>query len=161
MITLKDNERIVYAGKAVLRTPDGKPLPAVPQYRIVPVDETDPACIVELKDNERLIMAGKVNDMKSARERYAAKIAGRELPPWVVDTSLYFIVDAENINPKTGLTYEDEEACKELAKDLANTFAMEMRKIKALERQGIGIADLHEGIRTHEIDKRRIDLDER
>ena len=69
MIKLKENERLVYAGKTALISPSGKPLPAVPQYIVVPADEADPALVVELKENEALIIIGSEHTDREAAEK--------------------------------------------------------------------------------------------
>ena len=137
MIGLKDDERLVYAGQTALRAPNGALLPAVPQYRIVPAEEADPACVVDLKDDERLVMVGTIhNDKKAAEERFAALKKGRECPPLAHGIPLYVKERAENINPKTHLSAGEEQACEPLIKDLVSAFAAHMREVKALERQG-------------------------
>jgi hypothetical protein len=96
-VKLKKNERLVFAGNAALRAPDGTPLPSVPQFVIVGVDEAT-GSVAELKDNERLILAGRVfTDKQRAEERFAALKAGREQPPREVGTPLYVVEDAENL----------------------------------------------------------------
>ena len=105
MITLKENERLVYAGKATLRAPNGEVLPAVPQYMIVSVHEADPAAVVDVQKNERIVLAGHVLEKKRAEERFAAIKAGRTPPPKEGGIPLYFLMDAENVNPKTGLPH--------------------------------------------------------
>ncbi|GHV35797.1 hypothetical protein FACS18949_14470 [Clostridia bacterium] len=138
MITLKENERLVYAGKTALRAPDGTPLPAVPQYMIVPIGAPAAAHAVELADNERLILAGRVyHEKQTAEERFSALKARWEQPPREDGTPLYIKEGAENVNPKTGQTSKTEKAINALATDLLATFAVQMRKIKAAARCGI------------------------
>lgn len=138
MIGLKKNQRLIYAGETALRAPDGSPLPAVPQYMIVTVDEADPACVVELQKNETLVVAGTVhNDKKTAEERFAALKAGREQAARADGIPLYIKEDAENINPKTRLSESEEKACEPLIGDLLTEFSIQVRKKKALERQGV------------------------
>ncbi len=140
---LNKSERIVCAGYAPLPAGGGMPpgtVPpgAVPQYRVVDADEADPASIVELKENERLVLAGTMLDnMKLANERYAALKAGMEPPPREAGISLYIIVDAEDIDPKTGFTQEEKERNKETAKIFLDAFTWHDRKRRAMERQGI------------------------
>lgn len=142
VIGLKENQRLVYAGETALRAPDGTPLPAVPQYMIVSVDEADPAFVAELQDNERLILAGTVhNERISAEERFAALKAGQAQPPRAAGIPLYIKEDAENINPKTRLSESEEKACEPLIGDLVSAFSVQMRKMKALERQGKAVAE--------------------
>jgi len=134
-IMLKENERLVYAGTVALRAPNGEPLPAVARYMIVPVDEADPACVVELKDNERLVLGGQIfTDRKRAEERFAALKAGREQPPREVGTPLYFIENAANINPKTECTYESDKIIETMSKELAEIYALHIRRKQALAR---------------------------
>lgn len=138
MITLEKNERLVRAGMVELRAPNGALLPAVPQYMIVSVDEVDPATVVEAQENERILYGGRIfNDKKRAEERFAALKAGREQPPREVGTPLYFIENAANVDPKTGRTHESEKIIKTLSKEFAEAFAVQKRKEKALEKQGI------------------------
>lgn len=137
MIELKENQRLVYAGETALRAPDGTPLPAVTQYMIVSAEEADPAFIAELSENERLILTGTVHkERKSAEERFAALKAGQAQPPSAAGVPLYIKEDAENINPKTRLSESEEKACEPLIGDLVSAFAAQMRRVKALERQG-------------------------
>lgn len=137
MIGLKKNQKLVYAGETALRAPDGTPLPSVPQYMIVNVEEADPAAVATVKKNDRIILAGRIfNHKQKAEERFAAMKAGREIPPKEENIPLYILTDAENVNPKTGLLYETEKACALAAKDLAALIAIQKRKEKALERQG-------------------------
>ena len=136
IIKLKKNERLIYAGNAPLRAPNGEPLPAVPQYIIVAADEADPAAVREVQKGERVALVGKAfNDYKSAEERFAALKAGRATSPPEVGVPLYILTGAESVNPTKGLTHGQEQACADIAKDLTATFAMHMRKIKAAERQ--------------------------
>lgn len=137
MITLKKNERLVYAGNTALRAPDGTPLSAVPQYMIVPVDEAEPANIVELGDNERLVYGGRVfNNKRAAEERFAALKAGQTQSRRDIGTPLYFIEDAANIDPKTGRTYESEKIIATMAKEFTEVFAVQKRREQALAKQG-------------------------
>ena len=138
MITLEKNERLVYAGEIALRAPNGTPLPAVPQYIIVPVEQADPATVAEVGENERLVYGGRVfTDRQRAEERFAALKAGREQPPREVGTPLYLIEGVENIDPKTGRTHESEKIIKTMSKEFSEIYALQMRKEKALERQGV------------------------
>ena len=137
MIKLKKNERLVYAGEAMLRGPGGAIIPNVPQYVIVSVDDVaDPAAVANVKKNERIVLAGKIGGLQAARERYEAKRAGREMPPKETGIPLYILEDVENINLKTGFTHEEEKAIRALTKDTLAVFSMQMRKRKALEKQG-------------------------
>jgi len=137
MITLHENERLIQAGTVALRAPDGSPLPAVPQYIIVHVDEADTAAAREVQENERVLYGGVVfNDKKRAEERFAALKAGREQPPREIGTPLYFIDGAENVNPTTGRTAEGDKIIGILSKEFAEIFAIEKRKEKALAKQG-------------------------
>ena len=141
MIKLKTNERLIHAGSVSLCAPNGQPLPAVPQYMIVPVEEANPADITDIKGNEQIILAGKIfNDKKTAEERFAAKKTGQKQVPMERGTPLYILEDKSNVNPKTGLTHEEEKFNRALAKDLCEVFAIQMRKNKALERQIAGQA---------------------
>ena len=136
MIRLKENERLVYAGTAPLRAPNGTPLPAVPQYMIVSIEEADPAAVVNLQKNDRIVLAGLIlHEKKRSEERFAAIKAGRVPPPEEGSIPLYMLMDAENINPKTGLPWSVEKACAELSKDLADLYARQERKKKALAKQ--------------------------
>ncbi|MCL2033830.1 MAG: hypothetical protein FWG94_03755 [Oscillospiraceae bacterium] len=110
---LKEHEWLVRAGTIWLRAPDGTPLPAEPQYRIVNADEAGPARVVELQENKRLVLAGRVfNDMALAKERYAAHKEGREIPPREEGIPIYILTDKENVDPKTGLTWEEKRLAK-------------------------------------------------
>jgi hypothetical protein len=133
VIKLKKNERLVFAGNAMLRGPDGKILQNVPQYMIVNADEADPEAVVAVKKNQRVILAGEVfNDLQAARERFdAAEKAGRRpSPPPLKEKGipLYILEDEENVDPKTGLTHEEQRAIKALTKDLLAVFAAQMRE---------------------------------
>lgn len=133
MIKLKKNERLVFAGNTALRAPDGTPLPSVPQFVIIGVDEAAAGGVVELQKNERLILAGRVfNEKQRAEERFAALKAGREQPPREVGTPLYIIEDVENLNQNE---QEQESINADLAKDITALFSLYMRKEKAAERQ--------------------------
>jgi hypothetical protein len=111
VITLKENERLVYAGNTALRAPDGTPLNSVPQYMIVPEDEADPAAVKGIRENERLVPIGIVcTNKKQAEERFAAIKAGRTPPPRESTKTLYIKEDAAKINPKTGLSQAEEKA---------------------------------------------------
>jgi len=123
---LQQHERIVYAGKTALRAPDGTPLEAVPQYMIVSVDEADPASVCVLRENDRLVMVGTVHaDRRAAEERYAAMLEGRACPR-ADGVPIYIKESAENINAKSGLSLEEEKACKPLVDDLVAAFAAVM-----------------------------------
>jgi hypothetical protein len=92
----------------------------------------------QLKKHERLILAGReLNDMKLARERYAAMKAGREIPPSEEGIPLYAILDAAEVNPKTSIPYETAKALRAAGKDLAALIAHQKRKEKAAERQTV------------------------
>ena len=136
MIGLKKDEKLIQAGTVALRAPNGKPLPAVPQYMIVTVDRADPARVVELKENERIMFGGEIlNDKKRAEERFTAIKAGQTPPPKEPKTPLYFIEDAENINPKTGRTAEGDKVIESLTKMFTEAYAIYRRKEKSQERQ--------------------------
>lgn len=129
---LKEYERLIRAGNIPFHAPDGTPLPGVPQYRIVNADEVDPAAVVELKENERLILAGReFNDMKLARERFAAYKSGRKIPPRDEGIPFYIIVSAEEVNPKTSNTHEFDEALRAFGKEIAFDLFSHIRKTKA------------------------------
>ncbi len=132
MIKLKKNERLVYAGETALRAPDGTPLPSVPQFVIVGVDEAAGG-VVELQKNERLILAGRVfNQKKRAEERFAALKAGREQPPREVGTPLYVIENVETLNQNER---EQESLNADIAKDITALFSLHMRKEKVAARR--------------------------
>lgn len=136
MKILNENERLVFAGNIALRAPNGAELPAVPQYRIVRAGEPAAGSAVELKDTERLITVGSVHtERETAEERFAALKAGQAQGPRADGEPLYIIESAANINPKTRLSEGEEKAIEPLLEDLLSTFAMQMRKRKALERQ--------------------------
>ncbi|MCL2697025.1 MAG: hypothetical protein FWE74_02960 [Oscillospiraceae bacterium] len=137
MIILKDNECLVYAGTIALRSPSGTPLPAVPQYMIVPADEADPAAIVELQKEKRLVLGGMIyTDIEEARKRFAA---GERKLSTESGKQLYFVEDAANINKKTGLSKGEEKAIEPLLSDIVEAFGRDMRKIKALHKQGLAV----------------------
>ena len=106
-MTLGKHERLIRVGNAPLRAPNGKPLPAVPQYMIVPANEADPASVATLDKNEWLIMAGTVHSRTS---------------PDDVKT-LYVKEAAENVNKKSGLSKVEEKACNAILSDLLKAFA--------------------------------------
>ena len=136
MIKLKENERLVYAGDAALRAPNGTPLPTVPQFVIATIDPNTPAHIAIVGDNERVVLAGRVlYNKQSAEERFAAMKAGREIPPKEESAPIYIITDAENIDKKTGLPFETGKALFAAGKELAALISIQQRKEKA-ERQG-------------------------
>lgn len=137
MIKLKKNECLIYVGETALRAPDGTLLPSVPQYMIVNINEADSSAVVKLEKNERLILIGTTfNEKKYAEERFAALKAGRECPPREAGINLYIKEDIGNINHKIGMSNTEEKAAASLADDLLSIFAMQMRKIEALEKQG-------------------------
>jgi hypothetical protein len=139
---LKPNERLVRTGKTDLRAPDGTPLPAVPQYMIVAVEDADPACVEPLGADERLILAGTAQtERANAEDRYAAMLAGREQPPRAGGVPFYIKEGAENINPKTGLSLEEEKAVEPLIGDMVDAFGQYARKMKALAKQGKAAAE--------------------
>ncbi|MDR1066867.1 MAG: hypothetical protein LBL35_05480 [Clostridiales bacterium] len=70
-----------------------------------------------LRKNERLVMAGTIHrEWRSAEARYAAMAGADSLP-------LYIKEGAENINPKTRLSLEEEKTCEPLIRDLLEAFA--------------------------------------
>jgi hypothetical protein len=141
MVKLKKNERLVYAGDAMLRGPDGAIIPNVPQYAIVSASEADPEAVATVGKNERVILAGKIFDgLRNARERFAAKKAGLPMPPKEEGTPLYVLEGAESVNPKTGFTHEEERAIRALGKDMLTAFSMQMR-----ERGAAGFAAARPG----------------
>ncbi|MCL2220838.1 MAG: hypothetical protein FWC20_00750 [Oscillospiraceae bacterium] len=134
IIKLKKNERLVYAGDAPVRAPNGEFLPAVPTFAIVSTETVDPVNVVKLKKNERIVYAGEVLELKNAKERFEALKAGREKPPQESGTPLYIITDASNVNDKKGVTHEQDKECKEIARYFTPAFEMSMRKKRAAER---------------------------
>lgn len=133
MITLRKNERLVYAGKTALRAPDGTPLPAVPQFIIVSADKTDPTRVTPLGKNERLILAGHMlNERKRAEERFAALKAGRKPPRQDIGAPLYIVEDKEKT---TANTEEQNSINADLAKYITTLFSLHMRKVGAEEQQ--------------------------
>ena len=131
MITLKKNERLVFAGNAALRAPGGEQLPSVPQYVIVKFDEAD-GDVVELKNNERLILAGHVfTDKQRAEERFAALKAGRKPPPQETGTPIYVIEDSEDLS----ISRKQENLNADIAKNIKALFSLHMRKEKVLKQQ--------------------------
>ncbi|MDR1668811.1 MAG: hypothetical protein LBR76_02495 [Oscillospiraceae bacterium] len=133
MIALKPNERLIFAGNAALRAPDGTPLPAVPQFMVVQADEADPASVIQVGENERLILAGHMlTDRKRAEERYAALKAGKEAPPPEIGTPLYMIADKDGFNANE----EEQNAINaDIAKDIARLFGLHMRRIEMENRK--------------------------
>jgi hypothetical protein len=104
---LGKNERLVYAGEIALRAPDGRVLPAVPQYEIVIADNADPANTANtaaLQENERLVMVGTVHSRKTPSD----------VKP------LYIKELAENVSAATGLTRADERACNAIVPNWAD-----------------------------------------
>lgn len=131
MIKLKKNERLVYAGDTALRAPNGTPLPSVPQFVIVTAPPQG-APVTEIEKTERLILAGRVYpEKKHAEERFAALKAGRECPPKEAGgIPLYVVEDAEKFN-KAGFMPGDEKINAELAAELTDIFAFQMRAHRA------------------------------
>jgi hypothetical protein len=110
---LGKNERLVYAGNTALRAPDGRLLPAVPQYMIVPADDVDPASAVALQKDERLVMVGSVHSRTSPS-----------------DVKMLYIKEAAgNVNKSTGLSTAEENACNSIIPDLAAAFATRIAKV--------------------------------
>ena len=106
-MVLTKNERLVFAGTAALRAPDGSLLPAVPQYMIVDASKADPAKTATLRKGERLVQAGSVHS-RGARQK----------------TSKLFIKEtAENIGRSTGLTQTEEKTCDTIVADMLAAFA--------------------------------------
>jgi len=127
MIKLKENERLISAGFADLRAPNGEPLRDVPLYTIISVEETEAAEVREAGENERIILAGRIfGDKKASEERFAALKAGREPAPREEGAPLYILEDAKYINPETGLTTKEESSIRILSGDLCEEFAMHM-----------------------------------
>ena len=134
---LRPHERFVYAGDVALRAPNGTPLPAVPQYMIVTVDEADPALIADARDDERFVMAAlRFTDRQRAEDRFAALKAGRTPPTPETGTPLYIKESTAAINPKTHQTHEGEKIIKLLAQEFAELLAMHTRREKSVARQG-------------------------
>jgi len=119
---LQPHERFVYTGAISIRGPDGTPLDNVPQYVIrdrseaAPGSDTGPACA----DDINLITVGTFHtDFKTAKERYAAALAGK--PNMYFDGSpIYAAVDTEEINLDTGLTNEEERTYLDLITKVVN-----------------------------------------
>ena len=136
MVRLRKNQRLVYAGEAALRAPDGTAIHSIPQYKIVSADEADPNCIADLQDGERLVLAGVVhNDREAAQERFAALKAGTANPPKISGTPLYIKVSGASISTKSHLSKEEEKACDFIVSDLMDIFSAAMRKRNALDKQ--------------------------
>lgn len=137
MIKLKNNERLVFAGNTELRAPNGELLPSVPQFVIRNAAEINPADATTLQRGEGLIIAGHAfNEKKKAEERFAALKAGREAPPKENGIPLYVVEDLENLNPKTGLTEEQEYAYAALMGEISTLFSLYVRKMRLAERKG-------------------------
>ena len=138
MMKLKKNERLVYAGQTALRAPDGTPQPSAPQFIIVSFEEADPAAVTTLQGNERVVLAGRVfHEKQKAEERFAALKAGREVPPKEESIPFYVVLDAEDLNPKTGVPLETCKALRLAGKDLAGLIALHKRMERAAEKQGV------------------------
>ena len=134
MTSLPKNYRLVRAGTTAFRSHIGELLPAVPQYRIVPAEEADPALTAVLQDDEALVMAGTIHtDKKAAEERFAALKAGRECDTHKEHgTPLYIKENMSNINPQTHLSSGEEKACEPLISDLVEEFARQTREAEAV-----------------------------
>lgn len=136
MKVLKPNQKLVYAGTAELRAPNGTPLQSVPQYMIVSETVAEPSRVVELHPNECLVVAGSLNtNRKSAKERFADLKSGREAKSDDDSIPLYIKESLDNMNVKTRLSNVEEEVCDLLIGDLVSEFSRQMRKLKSLERQ--------------------------
>jgi len=144
-VKLKKNERLAVAGEIEIRAPDGTTR-RTPQYIIV-TDADPTANPVTVGENERVHMIAHVfRDRRRAEERFEAMKAGREMPPKEDGTPLYIITDAANINPKTGLSREDEQACAALGKDIAALIAIHTRKTRAFGNFKTGPATIKRGV---------------
>jgi len=132
LIELNKSERLVFAGNAVLRAPNGEPLTAVPQYIIVPADKADPTAITEIESGKQLVCGGLLfTDKQRAEERFAALKAGRALPLKEPGTPLCFMEDVSNCNPKTGRTHGSEGIIHSLSEAFAEMFEIRQQKDKA------------------------------
>jgi len=129
---LKPGERLIYAGCAALRAPDGTRISAVPQYIIAPAGETGPYCTEELRDNERLVMVGTEHcERKSAEERYAAELAGRPMPPQADGKPLYIKVRESEVDQRTALSEGEKELYSDFAVALLPKFKQYMDGVEA------------------------------
>ena len=136
MVRLRKNQRLVYAGEAMLRAPDGTAMHSIPQYMNVAADEADPDCITYLQNDECLVLAGVVhNDRKAAKERFDALKAGTANPPKISGTPLYIKVSETSISTKSQLSEEEEKACDFIVSDFMDMFSAAMRKRNALDKQ--------------------------
>ena len=107
----KKNECLEYAGGSMPRGQGGAALP----------------------ENTRPVLAGMVfNDLQVARERFAAKKAGRPQPPKESGIPLFALVGTEDVNPKTGFTHEEERAIREFAKDMMAVFSKQKQEMEAV-----------------------------
>jgi len=129
MIKLAKNERLVQAGTVALRAPDGTPLPAVPQYIIVPADKADPAAIRAVRKNERLLYGGQILDGRGrAEERFDALKEGRKQPPRETGTPFYFIENAAKADPKTGRTAKENKIIITLSTEFAAAISAQIKE---------------------------------
>ena len=95
MFKLKENECLVYAGDAVLRSPSGEALPAVNQYTVVTVDNADPDMIVNLKEGESLVIIGSEhNERGAAEKRFEALKRQRAKNPPKGDGKYLYVKDS-------------------------------------------------------------------
>ena len=131
MIKLKKGERLVYAGEAAIRAPNGTPLPAVPQYVIRAAADSSGQS-APLKKTERLILAGhELPEKKRAEERYDALKAGQKcLPREAGGIPLYIVSGAGGFN-SAGFAPEDEKINAALAAELAAHFSLHMGEREA------------------------------
>lgn len=112
---------------------EGMPINEEACYIIVDASEADPAKVVTLQKGEVLVCAGSIanaEQRQAAYERYKQAIATGVTPPRAgaeLSTPFYVKVNISEIDKRTGLTYGEEAACTEIAKDL-------VKKIEVIKR---------------------------
>ncbi len=132
-MTLKENQRLVRAGRMPLRAPDGTQVAGVPVYKIVSAEDVGADPVEELLPNERLVLVGSEVSKAAAEERYNALMAG-ENPPELHPTPLYIKDTAGCTDPATGLAEGEKRALNPLIGDMLYRFSAAMREREALPR---------------------------
>lgn len=134
-MTLNKNQRLVCAGQMPLRAPDGKPLAAVPVYKVVPAEDVGANSIIEdLLENERLVLVGTEQNKATAEERYNAFMADKVRHKSHA-TPLYIKDTTDGTSHDTGLTESEKQALNPLIGDMLCAFSAAMREKEALKRQ--------------------------
>lgn len=126
---LKQNERLAYAGEAVLRTAGGSPFDSIPQYIIVSGSVDSVA--IPLRKNEQLTMIGTLHTGREAAEaRFAAMLEGRAQPQ-ADGIPLYAKETVESADKTNGLSADERKICDSLVDELIAVFSMQKDQIEA------------------------------